>query len=221
MTDATPPSNQRAKDTASNETGAQRYVLRIGHYGDAGLGGEGWVVRMSDHFSDYEITQKWVKAEECERLQKHKDILLALVREGMRVGSSVKAFVEWQQKAEFIIANERSVVETRVQGLKSISFEPRGTQWALIVCFDSIENAQVARPCITNALLKQSFPEKAPGITPCYPNGRVCDIRAETGHCAHVKQEKASSDTRRCRHNMNPATCDTCWALGENGTAKP
>ena len=43
---------------------------------------------------------------EIQRLQKHKDILLQLVREGMRVGSSIKAFVEWQQKAEFILAKE-------------------------------------------------------------------------------------------------------------------
>lgn len=49
---------------------------------------------------------------ELDRLQQHKDILLHLVREGMRVGSSVKAFVEWQQKAAFIIANERSPDET-------------------------------------------------------------------------------------------------------------
>lgn len=54
-----PPSNDFVK----------RYVLRVGHGDDAGLGGEGWIVRMSDHFSSCEPAQKWVKAEDYDALR--------------------------------------------------------------------------------------------------------------------------------------------------------
>lgn len=43
---------------------------------------------------------------EVERLRQHKLILLELVREGMRVGSSIGAFVKWQVRAEFVVRNE-------------------------------------------------------------------------------------------------------------------
>lgn len=46
----------------------KRYVLRVWHSDDAGLGGEGWAVRMSDHFSLSETIQKWVKSADYEAL---------------------------------------------------------------------------------------------------------------------------------------------------------
>lgn len=49
--------------------GATRYKLTTGHSDDAGLGGEGWVVRMSDHFPSFDTAQKWVKAEDYEALR--------------------------------------------------------------------------------------------------------------------------------------------------------
>jgi hypothetical protein len=55
--------------TNPKDIGAQRYVLRVGHSDDAGLGSEGWVVRMSDHFSSCETAQKWVKSEDYEALR--------------------------------------------------------------------------------------------------------------------------------------------------------
>lgn len=54
---------------ATSKDVVKRYVLRIGHSDDAGLGGEGWAVRMSDHFSSYEPAQKWVKAEDYDALR--------------------------------------------------------------------------------------------------------------------------------------------------------
>jgi hypothetical protein len=48
----------------------KRYVLRVGHSDDAGLGGEGWLVRMSDHFSSCEPAQQYVKAEDYDAVLK-------------------------------------------------------------------------------------------------------------------------------------------------------
>jgi hypothetical protein len=57
-------------DRTSNEyAGATRYKLTTGHSDDAGLGGEGWIVRMSDHFPSFDTAQKWVKAEDYEALR--------------------------------------------------------------------------------------------------------------------------------------------------------
>lgn len=45
------------------------------------------------------------------------------------------------------------------QGLKSIGFEPRGSQIALVMCFDSVENAQAARAKASDWIVR--VPEKA------------------------------------------------------------
>jgi hypothetical protein len=55
--------------TSNQEVGATRYKLTTGHSDDAGLGGEGWVVRMSDHYPSFDAAQKWVKAEAYEALR--------------------------------------------------------------------------------------------------------------------------------------------------------
>jgi hypothetical protein len=54
---------------SKKEIGAQRYMLRVGHSEEAGLGGEGWLVRMSDHFSDFDTAQRYVKSEDYEALR--------------------------------------------------------------------------------------------------------------------------------------------------------
>lgn len=43
---------------------------------------------------------------EIDRLTRHKQVLLELIREGLSVGYSVEGFVRWQKRAEFIVRNE-------------------------------------------------------------------------------------------------------------------
>lgn len=66
-----------APTISASDVGAQRYILKVGHSDDAGLGGEGWVVRMSDHFSSCDSSQKWVKAEDYERLRQRFELACA------------------------------------------------------------------------------------------------------------------------------------------------
>jgi len=53
----------------SNAIGAKRYKLTVGHSDDAGLGSEGWYVRMSDHFPSFDTAQKWIREEDYEALR--------------------------------------------------------------------------------------------------------------------------------------------------------
>lgn len=46
------------------------------------------------------------KIREHDRLVQDRKVLVALVREGIKCGSSVRAFLAWQKRAQFILINE-------------------------------------------------------------------------------------------------------------------
>lgn len=62
---------------------------------------------------------------------------------------SVRQTAEGSRPRELLTSNRKSI-----PGLQSVSLELRGTQVALIYCFDSLEHAQAARPVATQALIQ-------------------------------------------------------------------
>lgn len=52
------------------------------------------------------------------------------------------------------------------QGLQSIGFEPRGSQFAMVACFDSMENAQTAREAFTRAVFAPPPKGSLAGLSP-------------------------------------------------------
>ncbi len=90
---ATPNAAPSSKDVI----GATRYRLTSGHSDDAGLGGEGYVVRMSDHFPSFDTAQKWVKAEDYESLRLRFEKACARVTE---LESAVETSGELEQLRE-------------------------------------------------------------------------------------------------------------------------
>lgn len=98
-----------------------------------------------------------------------------------------------------------------LQGLKSISFEPRGSQFALIVCFDSIEHARAARPVVTNALLERKAVKATPDAYKAACEG------GSGGPCTQPDCETCWPDEEVCEHLYVPRSSgnDQCMACGK------